>query len=205
MKFAAPFVLLVLSASAQAEGLPLFANDASLSAKAPWSRRDDGARPWEGLTMGTDVFAGSGFGKGGRGGFGGALRLGYLKEFDNNVVVGVGASAGYLPSFSNYGPRGWNFGMADVRVGYDMGRFMPYVTVGVGTLNAANPGRGWQGLDSVNDVFGPNRGSATLTKVGAGFNYEVNEHLHIGAEFNAVRAHGHAFGPPIVPQPGALP
>jgi opacity protein-like surface antigen len=206
MKFAAPFVLLALSTPVQAEELlPFFANDAALSAKAPWDKRDDGAHPWDGLTMGTEVFAGSGLGKGGRGGFGGDLHIGYLKELDNNVVVGVGAMAGYAPSFSKYGPRGWNFGMADLKVGYDMGRFMPYVTVGLGTASANGYGRGWQGLDSVNNMFAPGGHSVTLTKVGAGFNYEVNDHLRIGAEFNAVQVHGNTFGPPLVPQPGALP
>jgi hypothetical protein len=206
MKFAAPLVLLALSTPVQAqELLPFFAGDTALSAKSPWDRRDDSANPWTGLTMGTEVFAGSGLGRHGRGGFGGDLHLGYLKEFDNNIVVGVGAAMGYTPSFSRYGPRGYNFGMADVKVGYDMGRFMPYVTVGLGTASAATNGRGWQGLDSANDMFGSHGQSVTLTKVGAGFNYEVNEHLHIGAEFNAVQAHGGGFGPPLVPQPGALP
>ncbi|MBB4197690.1 hypothetical protein GGD83_001482 [Rhodoblastus sphagnicola] len=205
MRFAALLVLL-LSTSVQAEEvLPFFANDAALSAKTPWDSRDDNARRWEGLTMGTEVFAGSGGGRHGRGGFGGDLHIGYLKELDNNVVVGVGAAMGYTPSFSSFGPKGYNFGMADLKVGYDMGRFMPYVTVGVGTLSATTNGRGWQGLDSANNTFGLGGNSTTLTKVGAGFNYEVNEHLHIGAEINAVQVHGNGFGAPLVPQPGALP
>jgi len=207
MRFAAPLALLVLTAPAQAQDAPpYFANDASLSLKSPWTQRDDDAdHPWEGLTMGTEVFAGSG-GRHGRGGFGGDLHIGYLRELDNNVVVGVGAAIGYTPSFSRFGPKGYNFGMADLKVGYDMGRFMPYVTVGVGTLSAATNGRGWQGLDSAGNTFGLGGGrSATVTKVGAGFNYEVNEHLRIGAEFNAVQVHGNTFGPPLVPQPGALP
>jgi opacity protein-like surface antigen len=206
MRFAAPLVLLVLSAPAQAEDLlPFFANDAALSARSPWNSPEENAHRWDGLTMGTEVFAGSGIGKGGRGGFGGDLHIGYLKELDNNIVVGIGASAGYAPSFVNCGPRGFGFGMADVKVGYDLGRFMPYVTFGVGRETAVTNGRGWSGLDSVNDMFASHGPSATLTKVGAGFDYEVNEHLHIGAEFSAVQVRGNAFGPPLAPQPGALP
>jgi outer membrane immunogenic protein len=203
----AALLLALLSAPVQAEEwLPFFANGDALSARAPWSRRDDEPRRWEGLTMGTEVFAGSGMGKGGRGGFGGDLRIGYLRELDNNVVIGVGAMAGYAPSFSAYWPRGYNFAIADVKVGYDMGRLMPYVTVGLGTVNGSGNGRGWQGLNGLNGLnglFGAN--SATLTKVGAGFSYEVNEHLRVGAEVNAVQVHGNALGPPIVAQPGAAP
>ena len=210
MRFAAPLVLSLLAASAQAQAqelLPFFANapNAPLTAQGSSSSRPDGTSPWEGLSMGTEVFAGSGLGRGGHGGFGGDLHLGYLKEFDNNLVVGVGVSSGYTPSFSNYGPRGYNFGMADVKVGYDMGKFMPYVTVGVGKASAALNGQGgFQGLDSANNLFGPHGASTTLTRVGAGFEYEVNEHLRIGAEISTVQARG-GFGPPMVPQPGALP
>ncbi|MCW2283351.1 hypothetical protein M2323_001235 [Rhodoblastus acidophilus] len=205
MKYLAPLVALLSAAPVQAqELLPFFANDATLSVKSPWnSRGNDDSRRWEGLTMGTEVFAGSGVGKGGRGGFGGALNIGYSKEFTNNVVVGVGATAGYAPSFSTYWPRGYNFGLASVSVGYDMGRFLPYVTVGLGTTNANPYGAGWQGLDSLNGLFGPN--NATLATVGAGFTYEVNEHLRIGAEINATQVRGAGFGPVLIPQPGALP
>jgi len=205
MRLVAPLILL-LSAPVQAEEwLPFFASGSSLSATTPSRPRDGDMRRWEGLTMGTEVFAGSGLGKGGRSGFGGDLRIGYLTEFDNHVVVGVGAMAGYAPSFSNYAPRGWNFSMADVKVGYDMGRFMPYVTVGLGTASASAYGRGWQGLESINDVFGAHGNATTLAKVGAGFNYEVNEHLRIGAEFSATQVRGNALGAPLVPQLGAAP
>jgi hypothetical protein len=213
MKFAAPLVLIALVplafvAPAQGEELlPFFAGNANapLTAQAPSTSRPDGASPWQGLSMGTEVFAGSGMGKRGQGGFGGDLNIGYLKEFDTNVVVGVGLSSGYTPSFRNYGPRGYNFGMADLKVGYDMGKFMPYVTVGVGKASAALNGQGgFQGLDSVNTMFGPHGASTTLTRVGAGFDYEVNEHLRIGAEISTVQARG-GFGPMLVPQPGALP
>ena len=206
MRFAAPLVLLVLSAPVQAqEALPFFADDAAPSSKSPWYSPDESAHRWDGLTMGTEVFAGSGTGKGGRGGFGGDLHIGYLKELDNNVVVGIGASSGYAPSFTSFGPKGYGFGMVDLKVGYDMGRLMPYVTFGVGRETAMPNGQGFSGLDSVNNVFASHGPSATLTKVGAGFDYEVNEHLHIGAEFNAVQVRGNAFGPPLAPQPGALP
>ena len=56
--------------------------------------------------MGTEVFAGAGTGKGGRGGFGGDLHIGYLKELDNNVVVGIGASAGFCALLQPTSGRG---------------------------------------------------------------------------------------------------
>jgi len=201
MRYVALVALLSAPVQAQ-EWPPFFASDAALSAKTPWRGRDDDSRRWEGLTMGTEVFAGSGLGKGGRGGFGGDLYVGYSKEFANNVVVGVGAMAGYAPSFNSYWPQGYNFGLANVSVGYDMGRFIPYVTAGLGTVSGNPYGAGWRGLDNLS-LFGPN--SATLTTVGAGFSYEVNEHLRIGAQVNATQVHGDGFGPMIVPQPGLLP
>ncbi len=47
-------------------------------------------------------------------------------------------SVGYLPSLYKYGPGGYNYGMANISVGYAMGRFMPYVNFGVGTASATN-------------------------------------------------------------------
>ncbi len=138
---ASGFVGLALAQARAEELLPYFAGgEAPQPLKTQAQREFDAAaekNPWTGLTMGSEVVGVSGHGRGSRGGFGGDAFLGYNKEFDNNVVLGVRGSAGYMPGLSNYGPRGYNFGMADMKLGYDMGRLMPYVTVGVGMANAA--------------------------------------------------------------------
>jgi outer membrane immunogenic protein len=201
-----PFLCLALALPVEAADLPYFAggdppplisrNQAEAEAAAQQN-------PWTGLVMGTEAFGVSGSGHGTHGGFGGGGFLGYNKEFDNNVVVGVQASGGYMPGLYNYGPRGYNYGMANVNVGYDMGRFMPYVTFGVGTASATNglnrmPG----GLDSFNNLFSRGSQSTTLTTVGAGFNYAITDHLAVSFQVNATQAHGGGYGGPAL-QPGS--
>ena len=116
-----------LSLSAQADdavsGLPLFA----LAPPAP----PTSSSPWSGLYVGSEVFGISGSGHGLKGGVGGDTNFGYMHEFSNNIVVGVEGAVGYMPSIFRYSPyRGFDVASTNVRVGYDMGQFMPYMTVG---------------------------------------------------------------------------
>jgi outer membrane immunogenic protein len=209
-----PFLLLASSVPAAAdELLPFFAGGQDHGVQEPQPLKTQSQReleaaaeknPWTGLTMGSEVMGVSGMGRGSRGGFGGDFFLGYNKEFDNNIVLGVRGSVGALPGVSNYGPRGYNFGMADMKLGYDMGRFMPYVTVGVGMASASNGfANPTGGLNNVNNLFSHSGQSVTLTRVGAGFDYAVTNNLHIGMEASVIQAHGNGFGGP--PQPGAAP
>ena len=158
------------------------------------------ANPWTGLSMGAGVMGVSGFGKG-RGGFGGDAFLSYSKELDNNWVIGVRGSTGYMPSPTAFGPRGYNFAMAEAVVGYDMGKFMPYLTVGAGSLRGSNFGGGLPGLSSLNNLGSGTGPSASMTKVGAGFTYAITDRLHVGVEVSTVQMRG----APMMPQPGALP
>jgi outer membrane immunogenic protein len=197
---------LTLAAPAWADDVPFFAGG-DLPALKTRNQVDleaaEQKNPWTGLTMGAQTFAISGSGHGARGGFGGGGFIGYNKELDNNVVVGIQASAGYLPGLYKYGPSGYNYGMANISVGYDMGRFMPYVTAGVGLANATNSNWGVpNGLDSVNNLFNRSSQSTTLTTVGVGFNYAVTDNLRVGVEVNAVQAHGGGYGGPVL-QPGS--
>jgi opacity protein-like surface antigen len=97
--------------------------------------------------------------------------------------------------------------MVNMSVGYDMGRFMPYITAGVGTARATNFATPSSGFDSLNNMFSRSSSSqsTTITTVGAGFNYAVTNNLHVGFEVNAVQQRNNGFGPAIVPQPGGLP
>ncbi len=108
------------SADEAVSGLPLLAlNPAGLA---------DTPSRWSGFYVGSEVFAVSGSG-GLKGGVGGAAEAGYNHAFSNNVVLGVNTAVGYAPSlFRRSRYSGFDFATADVRVGYDMGRLMPYVT-----------------------------------------------------------------------------
>ncbi len=202
-----PLLCLALAGPARADELvPYFAGGESPSpALKTVSQQQLDAEaqknPWAGFYGGTEAYGVSGSGHGSRGGFGGDAFLGYNKEFANNVVVGFQGSSGYMPGLSNYGPRGYNFAMANVHVGYDMGRFMPYVAFGVGKAGASSF-MGSSGFNSLNNAFSRSSQSVTLTRVGAGFNYAVTDKLHIGVEVDAVQAHGNGFGAPL--QPGSV-
>ncbi|WP_294536368.1 outer membrane beta-barrel protein [uncultured Rhodoblastus sp.] len=196
-------LFLALALPAAAADLPYFAGgDPPPLITKNQAEAEAQKNPWTGLVMGAQTFAVSGMGRGTHGGFGGGGYLGYNREFDNNIVVGVSASAGYLPGLYSYGPRRYNYGMANVNVGYDMGRFMPYVTFGVGLANATNSlNRSPGGFDSLDNLFNRGAQSITLTTIGAGFNYAVTDHLAVGVQVNAVQQHGGGYGGPV-PQPG---
>jgi outer membrane immunogenic protein len=155
---------------------------------------------WSGLYAGSDVFASVGSGKGR---FGGGGFVGYAHEFPNRWVVGLQGEAGYLPSWFTQGPfKGYDFGATNVKLGYDLGRVMPYVTTGVllarptARVNTITAG------DSVNDLFAPSAGVKAGGTVGAGIDYAVTDHLkvEVGASINNGPA---AFAPG--PSPGFGP
>jgi opacity protein-like surface antigen len=151
--------------------------------------------PWSGLYVGSEVVAA--FAKGSKPGFGGAAYAGYNRELANNLVLGVQASAGYAPYLFASGPaRGFNFAETSVRVGYDMGRFMPYVTAGVAFAkpNDFGPPAFTGAADSMNSLFSSGGDLRAFGAVGAGFDYAINNNLSFGMEVRA--AAGHA---PIAP------
>jgi opacity protein-like surface antigen len=135
---------------------------------------------WSGLSVGTDVFVLAR--KGGKGLIGGGTDIGYTREFSNKLVLGVEATAGFTPiSYGNTRFKGFDFGETDVKVGYDMGRFMPYVTTGV-VLAKPNGGPGagfYSASDSVTNLFNAKDLRAAAT-VGAGFEYAITKNLTFG-------------------------
>lgn len=198
---------LVLAAPARAADLPYFVSGpgGSIYDAPPVLQSWDApapSNPWSGLTVGADMFAAVGGGHGSRGGFGGDAYVGYYKELDNRVVIGAQASAGYMPGLYQYGPRGYDFGLAQVKIGYDMGRIMPYVTFGAGLAKPTSALNGAPtGFAAINDMFVGGQPTATITTVGAGVDYAVTDHLTVGVQVNAVQQRG-GFGPPLIPQPG---
>ena len=187
-----------LAAAAQADDLPaptlpmLALNPPQLNAPAPPPQPS----PWSGLTVGTDVFAISGFGKGSKGGFGGDGFFGYDHEFADNVIVGIVASAGYAPNLLRHrSVAGYDFASTDVKVGYDMGRFMPYLTAGVALAKPNIVGHnGFTSTsDSINDLFeGAN--PKAFTTVGAGFDYAVTNNVTMGVHVSVSSSNG-LWGP----------
>lgn len=151
--------------------------------------------PWTGLYVGTEVFGVSGS-KGVHGGFGGGGYLGYNREFDNNWVVGVQAGAGYSPSAFNWAYRGFNYAEVDARIGYDMGRLMPFVTVG--GVAARPNGRTLGGFGrtdaALNDLFSSDRDLQGFGTVGAGFAYRLTPNTTVELGVQAYRGNG-----PVVP------
>lgn len=148
--------------------------------------------PWTGLSIGTEVFAVSG-GKGVRGGVGGGGYVGYDREFANNWVIGVEGSAGYAPSFFSSSPfRGYNYAEASTRVGYDMGRLMPFVTIGGGI--ARPNGRTTTGYtdpaNSMSDFFNSDGDLRGYGTAGAGFAYKLTPNTTVELAVQAYRSNG---------------
>ena len=182
-------------------GLPALADDASIPALPTFAQspilNPETTNPWGGLVVGSEVFVLSQ--KGAKGHVGGDGFVGYRHEFDNNLVVGVQASAGYAPSLFACGPaNGYDFAMTNVSIGYDMGRFLPYVTAGVGLAKANNGLRGGlpNGSDSLNDLFTGASGPKALTTIGAGVDYAVTDQLTVGVAVSTVQSRGF-WAPPL--------
>src|SRR5450631_1647876 len=183
-------------------GLPALADDASIPTLPTFAQspilNPETTNPWGGLVVGSEVFVLSQ--KGAKGHVGGDGFVGYRHEFNNNLVVGVQASAGYVPSLFACGPaNGYDFAMTNVSIGYDMGRFLPYVTAGVGLAKANSGPRG--GLpnagDSLNDLFTGSSSPKALTTVGAGVDYAVTDRLTVGVAVSTVQSRG--FWAPQLP------
>lgn len=190
---AAAFCGLVVSAQADnlaTPSLPVFARDPQIDtpASAPQSS------PWSGLTVGSEVFAVAV--KGAKGGFGGAGFASYDHEFANNLIVDIEGTAGYSPNLDRYSRiKGYDFASTDITVGYDMGRLVPYFTAGVTLAKATTlDPRGFTTTsDSLNDLFAASNPKA-FTRVGAGFDYAINNHLSMGLRVSVSRGEG-VWGP----------
>jgi len=146
---------------------------------------------WTGLYVGTGLFGVSG--NGSKPHVGGDVEIGYDHEFANRFIVGVRETSGFSPAGFGYGPvKGFDFSTTEARVGYDMGRWMPYVTSG---LVLAKPITGPQAnyvsaSQSTNDLFeAPGRLHASPT-VGAGVNYAITPNLHVDVGVSAGRGLG---------------
>jgi outer membrane immunogenic protein len=180
---AALAALSALAASAQA--------DQATPALPSLAVNPEASSPWTGLYVGSEVMAT--FAKGSKPGFGGAAFAGYNHEFANNLVLGIEGKVGYAPFLFGRGPyRGFNFAETSAKVGYDMGRFMPYLTAGVVVAKASAFGvPAYTGAaDSINSLFGSGGDAQAFGTVGAGFDYAITNNLTFGMEVRANAGHG---------------
>jgi outer membrane immunogenic protein len=180
---------------------PAFADQAAPATTAPQipslAANPEAPSPWAGLHVGSEVMAT--FAKGSKPGFGGAAFAGYNREFNNNLVIGIEGSTGYAPYLFALGPsHGFNFAESNVTVGYDMGRFFPYVTAGVAFAKSSTFGvPAFTGAaDSMNTLFSSGGDLRALGTVGAGFDYAITDKLSVGMAVTAGAGRG-----PFVPPP----
>ncbi|HVB88664.1 MAG TPA: hypothetical protein VND97_00545 [Beijerinckiaceae bacterium] len=157
--------------------LPTFAQAPSSAGEAP--------DPWRGLYAGSDLS----FTSGKYGGIGGGAYIGYNREFDNHWVIGVEGGVGYSPNLFSYPTAaGYNYGVVSVKTGYDMGRFMPFVTAGMILAKPNDPLAHYTGpMDSANDLFNQSGKLSTLTSVGAGFDYAVTNNVSVEMSVSATQ------------------
>lgn len=160
----------------------------------PVSASPISASPWSGFYVGSEVFAISGSGKGGmKGGVGGAADFGYNHEFSNNIVIGVEGSLGYMPSLFRYSRySGFDVGTTNIKIGYDMGRVMPYVTIGVLLAKPhSSLGAGFTGAsDAVNGLFSGPADLKAAGTIGAGVDYAITDKLTVGVSVSATKTPG---------------
>lgn len=149
---------------------------------------------WNGLYVGSEIFAISG--KGSKGGVGGGGLIGYDHAFADHVVLGIQANAGYSPGlFQQGGVKGFDYASANVKVGYDMGRFMPFMIGGVTLAKPDVFGRGYTNTsNSINGLFNSSANVKAFGTVGAGVDYAITDKLTVGVTVSAGNGRG-AWGP----------
>jgi opacity protein-like surface antigen len=163
-------LLAAASASAFAADLPTLP---STAAKQP-------AEPdWSGLYVGSGVSLSAA--KGVKGQVGGDVFAGYDHVFINGVVLGARFDTGYNPwQLSNHA-RGFDFAEGSVNLGYEMGRFTPYITAGVGLAKTTSFGSGLPNAsNSLNALFNGPGAVQPVTSVGVGLDYAVTNNVHVG-------------------------
>jgi opacity protein-like surface antigen len=137
--------------------------------------------PWHGFYVGSGV-TGS-FAKGAKGAFGADGYAGYDHRFDNGLVLGAQFNAGYMPwASTNPQYKGFDYAGAEVKLGYEMGRFTPYVMTGV----ALTKGSSWGGApapgEALNALFSAPGALQANGFAGAGVQYQVTDKLSVGVE-----------------------
>lgn len=181
----AAFALVVVAVSARAETL-------ASALTLPVLALDPSPQPsiWTGLYVGSEIEAVSR--KGSKGLFGGGVYAGYDREFANSVVLGIQGSTGFAPGWSSRSTfKGFDYAATDVKIGYDMGRVLPFVTAGVALAKPHfGPGVGYLGTESFNTLINGSTDLHALTRVGAGVDVAVTNNLTVGVAVSMVNGRG---------------
>jgi opacity protein-like surface antigen len=172
MKFVLVALLAACPAPALAADLPTLPSTAVSQPTAP---------DWKGFYIGSGVsFSAI---KGAKGQVGGDIFAGYDHVYGNGVVLGVQFATGYNPWVLPNQMKGFDFATASVKLGYEMGRFTPYVMTGVGLAKATNFGSGLPNAsNSINGLFSGPGAVQPVGTVGVGLDYAVTNNLHVGVE-----------------------
>jgi opacity protein-like surface antigen len=144
---------------------------------------------WKGFYIGSGVsFSAI---RGAKGQVGGDIFAGYDHVYSNGVVLGLQFDTGYDPWVLSKNMKGFDFATTSVKLGYEMGRFTPYVTTGVGLAKATNFGAGLPNANnSVNGLFSEPGAVQAVGQVGVGLDYAVTNNLHVGVEAFVVNGGG---------------
>ena len=169
MRLASVALFAALASSALAADLPTLPSTDSTPATPDW----------KGFYIGSGVSLTTL--RGAKGQIGGDIFAGYDHVYDNGVLLGVKFDTGYDPYVLPNRLKGFDFAESSVKVGYEMGRFTPYITAGVGLAKATNFGSGLPSADnSINGLFSGPGAVQPVGVVGVGFDYAVTDKLHVG-------------------------
>jgi len=135
---------------------------------------------WKGLYVGTGISVS--VAKGAKGQAGGDVFAGYDRHFDNGLMLGVQFDTGYNPWVVPNGRyRGFDFAQTTVSLGYEMGRFTPYVMAGVALAKGTNFASGLPDANAtMNGLFAGPGAVQAVGVGGVGFDYAVTNNLHFG-------------------------
>ncbi len=170
MRFAVIALLAALPAPALAADLPALPSTADSQPAAP---------DWKGFYIGSGVSLSTL--RGAKGQIGGDIFAGYDHVYGNGVVLGVLFDTGYDPWVLPNRMKGFDFAETSVKAGYEIGRFTPYVTTGIGLAKATNFGAGPPNANnSINGLFSGPGAVQPVGSVGVGLDYAVTDKLHVG-------------------------
>ena len=113
---------------------------------------------------------------------------GYYRAFKNKSFADIRVRSGFAPSVSlGNSAGGYDFTSVNLKAGYNLGRFQPFVMARFGAANSNGfRGAGFIPNDNAARYFfsGPQT-SASFVQVGAGFNYAVTNNITLGVAVSA--------------------
>lgn len=144
---------------------------------------------WKDLGEGAEFYS---FTNSGAVAWGGAVNhTGYRQKLSNNFFVDFRSSSGHEPTmFQRNNFSGFEFATSQFRLGYDMGRFKPYLGVSAGVANAV----GAQGFvipgSTVSVLPQQLYPTQSFTSVSAGFNYAISNKISVGVGVSVGQGNG---------------